>query len=85
MQSKKQSMQQQQQDEQVEPEVEKRKFLIGGNWKSNGSIRFVRDIINEVLNKMKFDEKKLEVVVAPMIIHIPSAKAMLNTNIQVCA
>ena len=42
-------------------------------------------MINEVLNKMKFDMKKVEVVVAPMIIHIPSAKAMLNTNIQVCA
>jgi len=42
-------------------------------------------MINEVLNKMKFDDKKMEVVVAPIVIHIPSAKAMLNTNICVCA
>ena len=42
-------------------------------------------MINEVLNKIKFDSKKLEVVVAPMVIHVPSAKAMLNTHIQVCA
>jgi triosephosphate isomerase len=40
---------------------------------------------NEVLNKLKFDAKKLEVLVAPMTIHIPSAKAMLNTHVSVCA
>ena len=34
---------------------------------------------------MKFDAKKVEVVVAPMFIHIPSTKAMLNQNIQVCS
>jgi triosephosphate isomerase len=78
------------QQEEVSPskdikEVEKRRYLVGGNWKSNGSITFVRDISNEVLNKMKFDMKKVEVVIAPMIIHIPSAKAMLNNNLQVCA
>jgi len=38
-------------------------------------------MINEVLNKMKFNQNKVEVVIAPMIIHIPSAKAMLNSNI----
>lgn len=65
--------------------MDPRKLVIGGNWKSNGHVTFVREMINEVLNKMKFDDKKLEVVVAPIVIHIPSAKAMLNTNIQVCA
>ena len=65
--------------------MEKRKYIIGGNWKSNGTVRFVREMINEVLNQMKYDQKKLEVVVAPMIIHIPSAKAMLHSHIHVCA
>lgn len=65
--------------------VEKRRYVIGGNWKSNGTVRFVREMINEVLNQMKYDQKKVEVVVAPMIIHIPSAKAMLPSHIQVCA
>jgi triosephosphate isomerase len=60
--------------------MEKRKYLVGGNWKSNGSVTFVREIINEVLNKLKFDDKKVEVVVAPMTIHLPSAKALLNFN-----
>jgi triosephosphate isomerase len=61
--------------------MEKRTYLVGGNWKSNGSVRFVRDIINEVLNKMKYDNNKVEVVIAPMIIHVPSTKAMLLGNI----
>ena len=64
---------------------EKRRFFVGGNWKSNGSVDFVREMITEVLNKLKFDSKLLDVVVAPIIIHIPSAKAMLNSNILVCA
>jgi triosephosphate isomerase len=63
--------------------MEKRKYLVGGNWKSNGSVSFVREIINQVLNPAKFDGNKVEVIVAPMVIHIPSAKAMLNTNISV--
>ena len=67
----------------VQPE--RKRYLVGGNWKSNGNVGFVREMINEVLNKIKFDSKKLEVVVAPMVIHVPSAKAMLNTHIQVCA
>jgi triosephosphate isomerase len=61
--------------------MEKRTYLVGGNWKSNGSVRFVRDIINEVLNKMKYDNNKVEVVIAPMIFHVPSTKAMLLGNI----
>jgi len=63
----------------------KRSYLVGGNWKSNGTVSFVSDIINNTLNKMRFDEGKTEVVVAPMIIHVPSAKAMLHSNVQVGA
>ena len=34
---------------------------------------------------MKFDAHKVEVVVAPVFIHIASAKAMLNESISVAA
>ena len=61
--------------------MEKKRYLVGGNWKSNGTVNFVSDQINNVLNKMKFDESKLEVVVAPMLIHVPSAKAMLHSTV----
>ena len=65
--------------------MEKRKSLVIGNWKSNGSVKFVRDISNEVLNKIQYDEEKLSVLIAPMIIHIPAAKAMLFNHISVCS
>ena len=65
--------------------AERKKHFVGGNWKSNGSVTFVRDLISNVLNKMKYDESKVEVVVAPVILHVPSAKAMLHSHIKVCA
>lgn len=51
-----------------------RKLLVGGNWKQNGTIQFVRDFPEKVLNKVKFDTGRVEVVVAPASIHLPLAK-----------
>ena len=58
-----------------------RKYIIGGNWKSNGSVDFVRQQCTEVLNNIKFDASRVEVVVAPVFLHIASTKAMLNGNV----
>lgn len=60
-----------------------RKYIIGGNWKCNGTLQSVKDLIKDVLNKAQFDQSKLEVVVAPISIHIASVKALLNENIKV--
>ncbi len=57
--------------------MEEKKVFVGGNWKSNGYIKFCREFIESTLNKMKVDANKIEVVVAPMTIHIPGVKAML--------
>jgi triosephosphate isomerase (TIM) len=65
--------------------VDSRKYIVGGNWKSNGSVDFVRQQCTEVLNGMKFDQSKVEVIVAPVYIHIASAKAMLNGTVSVAA
>ena len=65
--------------------MEKKRYLVGANWKSNGTVIFVNDMINKHINKAKFDDHKVEVVIAPMIIHVPPAKAMLVQNIQVGA
>lgn len=62
-----------------------RKFIIGGNWKSNGTIDFVRNLCTETLNTLEFDSDRLEVVVAPISLHIASTKAMLNSNVLVAA
>lgn len=60
-----------------------RKYIIGGNWKCNGTIQSVKDLVNSVLNRAQFDQSRLEVVVAPISIHIASVKALLNQNILV--
>ena len=62
-----------------------RKYIIGGNWKSNGSVDFVRTLCTETLNTMEFDQNCLEVVVAPITLHITSTKTMLNSNVLVAS
>ena len=62
-----------------------RKFIVGGNWKSNGSVDFVRNMCTNTLNTMEFDSNRVEVVVAPISLHITSTKTMLNSNILVCS
>ena len=61
----------------------KRQKIIGGNWKCNGSLTFLNQFTNDVLNKASFDETKVAVVVAPVSIHISSVKALLKGNIRV--
>jgi len=47
-----------------------RKFMVGGNWKCNGNMDFAKKFPAEVLNNLKFDPSKVEVVVAPTNLHI---------------
>ena len=60
-----------------------RKYIVGGNWKSNGSVEFVRDMCSKVLNVMEYDKSKVEVVITPIALHIAAMKAMLNADISV--
>lgn len=62
-----------------------RKFIIGGNWKCNGSVDSIRSLCTDTLNTLEFDTERVEVVVAPIALHIASAKAMLNSNVLVAA
>lgn len=62
-----------------------RKLLIGGNWKSNGDMKFVTSFPNEVLNTAKFDTKLMEVVVAPTEIHLSEALKQVKNNVHVSA
>ena len=69
----------------VDAPAQQRKYIVGGNWKSNGSVDFVRTMCTNTLNTMEFDENCVEVVVAPITLHITSTKTMLNSNILVAA
>jgi triosephosphate isomerase len=62
-----------------------KKLIVGGNWKCNGTVQSIKDLVNDVLNKAHFDESKVEVIVSPISIHIASVKALLKENIKVMA
>lgn len=63
-----------------------RKVFIGGNWKSNGDLKFIKDHMNKVVNVLNFDTSKAEVVIAPTNIHISYVRSLLsNNNIQISA
>ena len=64
-------------------ESAKKKFIIGGNWKCNGTMNSINELISGVLNTMEFNNEQVEVVVAPISIHIASVKALLNAKIKV--
>ena len=60
-----------------------RKLLVGGNWKCNGTLQSIKDLSSNVLNKAEFDSNKVEVVVAPISVHLTTVKSLVNPNIQV--
>lgn len=60
-----------------------KKFLIGGNWKCNGTKASVEKLVG-VLNKAVVPPF-VEVVVAPIAIHISSVQAGLQPAIQIAA
>ena len=63
-----------------------RKLFLGGNWKSNGSVVFVKEIINEMVNGLEFDTDLMELVICPTTLHLALANGILDeTKAQVCA
>ena len=54
-----------------------RRYLVGGNWKCNGSVDFARKFPAEVLKPLSFDNSKVEVVVAPSSVHISMVQQAL--------
>lgn len=65
-----------------------RKVFIGGNWKSNGDIKFLKSHLSSVINNLKFDNNKCEVVIAPVSIHLATAKQLLaevNSKVQLAS
>lgn len=61
----------------------KRKMIIGGNWKCNGTIASMKTLVNDTLNKINYDNNNVEIVVAPISIHLSSAKTIVDSKIHV--
>lgn len=63
-----------------------RRYLVGGNWKCNGSMNFAQTFTNDVLKTLKFDANKVEVVVAPSTIHMSTVQQQLaGSQVQISA
>ena len=62
-----------------------KKYIIGGNWKCNGTVNSTSQLLTEVMNKLEFSQDKVEVFVAPVSIQIAAVKALINNNISVAA
>jgi triosephosphate isomerase len=59
-----------------------RKFVIGGNWKCNGNVVAVSELVT-MLNKAGPFPANAEVVIAPTALHVPGVKAALRSDIAV--
>lgn len=62
----------------------KKRFLVGGNWKCNGSVKQVGDLVS-MLNAGGPIPLDVEVVVAPVSCHLSQAIAGLRSEVQVSA
>jgi triosephosphate isomerase len=54
-----------------------RKIFIGGNWKCNGDLKFIKDHC-DLLNQVTWDESKCEVCICPSFIHLERVKTLLQ-------
>mmetsp|Transcript_12512 Transcript_12512/g.18908 ORF Transcript_12512/g.18908 Transcript_12512/m.18908 type:complete len:263 (+) Transcript_12512:45-833(+) len=60
-----------------------RKFFVGGNWKCNGTVNSVNELLKG-LSAGKFNSDACDVIVAPAALHVASAQhALANSAIQV--
>jgi triosephosphate isomerase len=60
-----------------------RKVFIGGNWKCNGSVKFVESHMKDVINPLTFDSAKCDVIISPTNLHIPLTKTLLSKTSKV--
>ena len=62
-----------------------RKLFVGGNWKCNGTRPFIKDFSKNVLNKMKYNPDKMEVLIAPVAMHLHCGKKHIKNGIHISA
>lgn len=60
-----------------------RRLFVGGNWKCNNTLSQSKELVNNVLNKLNFDPAKVDVVVAPIALHVPWVHDNVQKNVQV--
>jgi len=62
-----------------------KKFFIGGNWKCNNIFAETKNLVENVINKLEFDDNRVEVIVAPMFLHLPYVVQSITNKVQAAA
>lgn len=63
-----------------------KKLFVGGNWKCNNTLAESKLLVENVINKLEFDENRVEVIIAPIFVQIPAVQhALTNKNVKVAA
>ena len=62
-----------------------KKVFIGGNWKCNNTLEQTKTLVETVINKLEFDENKVEVIISPISIHIPYVLSAVQKKVQISA
>jgi triosephosphate isomerase (TIM) len=60
-----------------------RKAFIGGNWKSNGDVKFIQSHVKNVINTLTFNTAQCEVIIAPTTLHLDYTRSLLDKNSNV--
>ncbi len=63
-----------------------RKVFIGGNWKCNNTLGQTQQMITNIIDPLEFDHSKVDVVVAPIYLHLVTLMfTKKQPNVQVAA
>jgi triosephosphate isomerase (TIM) len=63
-----------------------RKVFIGGNWKCNNTLAQTQQMITNVVDILEFDDTKVDVIVAPIYLHLVTVMfTKKQPNVQVAA
>lgn len=62
-----------------------RRLFVGGNWKSNGTLAATKELVERVLNPTEINYTNVNVVVAPVALHLNYVRKMIRPEIKVAA
>jgi triosephosphate isomerase len=62
-----------------------RRLFVGGNWKSTGTVASVTELINSVYGQLQFNPAKVDVIAAPVAVHIPLVQRLMRKDVAVSA
>ena len=56
------------------------RIFIGGNWKSNNTVEQSNSLVQSVVNKLQYNPKNMDVMVAPINLHLQNVQSALSKD-----